>query len=504
MTDEPTLQVESSAQAKKRRFSRVSRACVECRVRKIRCDARAPCEPCVDFNRRCVYSSTKAQRTGGAPRTKILEDRLRRARALISKLQAENPSVRHRAEINAIFDTPPGSPDSTSGASHHADEQPRDDVDSLAGDLENMMDGSGRFTAADNNLAYFGGPSGFTFLQKTQQLFGDDDSDEQPSKPASPHHVALSHLFDSPLPDKQALSSNTSIGQLLPSRAVAAHLLNIVFRQTYQLLQFIDEPWFHAQVSRIYDIDPVDYSDADHDFLPLFFGVIAVGYLFDSQRHESYGCRRTIDQAMRNFIAARQMVDVTHCHDMVALQTILIFAMFLMSTARIATAHTYVALAAAAAMRMGLHSQTTYDKFSPRQNEARRRIFWTIVKLDIYTGTVLGLPGLVNLSHVDQIRPSGSLDDYIFSDEATSGSRDKQRMFAASAQYRELLLLIADMVQRLYPKTEQEAKQVRKSRKMLISSAVITDVERQFKEWRNNLPMALGVDDEADSPALTT
>lgn len=502
---EPTPQQESLAQAKKRRFSRVSRACVECRVRKIRCDARQPCEPCEDFNRRCVYSSTKAQRTGGAPRTKILEDRLRRARALISQLQAEHPSVRHRAEIDAIFDTPPGSPDSVSGASQQADENPQDETDSLAGDLENMMDGQGRFTAADdNNLAYFGGPSGFTFLQKTQQLFGDDSSDDQPPKPASPHHLALSHLFDSPLPDKQALSSSISINQLLPSRATASRLLSIVFEQTHQLLRFLDEPWFQAQTDRIYQLNPSDYSDSDHDFLPLFFGVVAVGYLFDPLRHKGYGCRRTIDQAMRHFIAARQMIDVTRCHDMVALQTVLIFALFLMSTARLATAHTYIALAAAASMRMGMHSQTTYGHFPPRHNEARRRIFWTIVKLDIYTGTILGLPGLVNLSHVDQIRPSGTIDDYLYAEEGTITSRDKRRMYAASAQYRELLLIIAEMVQRLYPKTEHEAKQVRKSRRMLISSAVINEVERQFKVWRDNLPTALGVNDEIDSPALTT
>jgi hypothetical protein len=158
--DESTPQHETAAQAKKRRFSRVSRACVECRIRKVRCNAQQPCEPCEDFNRRCVYSSTKAQRTGGAPRTKILEDRLRRARALIAQLQAENPSVRHRAEINAIFDTPPGSPDSASEASQHAEEPQTYDADALAGDLENMMDGQGRFTASDdNNLAYFGGVS---------------------------------------------------------------------------------------------------------------------------------------------------------------------------------------------------------------------------------------------------------------------------------------------------------------------------------------------------------
>lgn len=497
MEDAATSQQDLAALAKKRRFSRVSRACVECRVRKIRCDARQPCEPCEDFNRRCVYSSTKAQRTGGAPRTKILEDRLRRARALISQLQAEHPSVRHRAEINAIFDTPPGSPGS-SATSVHNEESDNEDG---GGNLENMMDGQGVFTAADqNNYTYYGGPSGFRFLEKTQQLFGDDS--DGPGKPESPQHAALSHLFDAPLPDKQALTSGVSIAQLLPSRRTATRLLGVVFEQIHQLLRFLDEDWFHAHTDRIYDLDALEYTDSDHDFLPLFLGVVAIGYLFDPQRHKRYGCRRTIDQAMRHFIAARQMTDVTRCHDMVSLQTIMVFALFLMSTARLATAHTYIALAAAAAMRLGLHSQTTYGNFDENENRTRRRLLWTIVKLDIYTGTILGLPGLVNLSHVDQVRPSGRMEDYLLTSDGKPTTRDQQRMLAASAQYRDLLLIIAAMVQKLFPKTEQEAKQVRKSKRMLINSTVIAEVEKQFKTWRDALPEALGVHVEPESPLL--
>lgn len=499
MSESVSSQQDTANQSKKRRFTRVSRACVECRVRKIRCDARQPCEACEDFNRRCVYSSTKAQRGGGAPRTKILEERLRRARALIAQLQAEHPSVTHRAEIDAIFDTPPGSPDSAS-ASFQIEDVPQDD---RQGELENMMDGEGCFTAVDESSPiYYGGPSGFRFLEKTQQLFRENSDEGSPGISTNAHHSALSRLFDAPLPDRQALASGVSISQLLPSRATATRLLGVVFEQTYQLLRFIDVPWFHAQTDRIYEMDSPEFSDADHDFLPLLLGVLAIGYLFDPQRHKKHGCRQTIDQAMRHFIAARQMIDVTKCHDTVALQTIMVFALFLMSTARLATAHTYVALAAAAAMRLGLHSQTTYSNFTERENSSRRRLFWTIVKLDIYTGTILGLPGLVNLSHVDQVHPSGFMRDYQHTPGAVPTTRDEQRMLAASAQYRDLLLIISGMVQKLYPKTEKEAKQVRKSKRMLINSAVITETEQHFKQWRDTLPAALQVAEDPQSPAL--
>ena len=438
---------------------------------------------------------------GGAPRTKILEDRLRRARQMISQLQAENPSIRHRSEVDGIFETPPGSPESESTS-----RGPDDEEDSPAGALENMMDGQGRFTSAGNdNVAYFGGPSGFAFLQRTQQLFGDRTDERTPSQPPSPQHTALTHLFDTPLPDKQALSSNVPISHLLPSRDTATRLLHIVFEQTHQLFQFLDEPSFHEAANRIYDTDPIEFTDSDHDFLPLFFAVMAIGYLFDPERHQKYGCRRTIDQAMRHFIAARQMIDVTRCHDLIALQTVLCFVLFLMSTARLATAHTYVALAAAAAMRMGLHAQTsTTGDFPQEEKDARRRIFWTIVKLDIYTGTILGLPGLVNLSHVDQIRPSGSVSDYNAPSSSPTKPDATKRMLAASAQYLDLLLIVARMVSRLYPKTENEARQVRKSKRMMINNTVIAEIEAEYKAWRDHLPTALGATDEGPSSALTS
>ena len=481
---------------KKRRFTRVSRACVECRVRKIRCNAAQPCEACEDFNRRCVYSSTKAQRTSGAPRTKILEDRLRRARALISQLQAEHPSVKHRTEIDAIFDTPPGSPDSVTSFQQN-DEAPQNEP---RDDLENMMDGQGSYTASNqSNPIYYGGQSGFKFLERTQQLFEDDgDSDGSEHGFEQPDHAALSQLFDTPLPARQPRPAGLSTLQSLPPQDAVPRLLDIVFEQTYQLLRFVDVPWFKGRSKRLYDVDADDYTDSDHDFLPLFLGVAAVGYLFDTQSHREDGCMRTVDQAMRHFTAARQLTDVTQCHDLVALQTIMVFALFLISTARLATAHTYIAVAAAAAMRMGLHSQTTYGTFTSRENNLRRRLLWTIVKLDIYTGTILGLPGLVNLSHVDQVRPSASVAEHVQSPGTDSLTMDQRTKTAASAQYRDLLLIVANMVQKLFPKTEEEAKQVRKSKKMLIKSAIITDIERQFKEWRDALPAALGVTEDTE------
>jgi len=241
----------------------------------------------------CTFTSTKGQRIAGAPRTKILEDRLRRARALISKLQAQNPSAQLAAEVNSIFDSPPGSPSSASDTHGIADDGPGE------GDLlENMMDGRGRLTSTKKSTEYYGGGSGFAFLQQTQQLFGQDSPGCEKLTNCDLTVDAMSRLFDSPLPDKQALATDVPFSKLLPSRQTTSELLRVVFGQTYQLLQFLHEPTFQRQTDRIYDVDPMDFEDSDHDFLPLFYSVTALGYLFHQKMHEKYGCNGAVNQAL--------------------------------------------------------------------------------------------------------------------------------------------------------------------------------------------------------------
>ncbi|KAJ4608870.1 Gypsy retrotransposon integrase-like protein 1 [Exophiala dermatitidis] len=440
----------------------------------------------------CTYTSTRGQRMAGAPRTKILEDRLRRARALLSKIQSQNPSASLQAEVNSIFDSPPGSPSSSPDSPGRTD-------DSSGDRFENMLDGKARLTSTKNSTEYYGGGSGFAFLHQTQQLFNQDSpGTEGPSN----RHVdvdAMSRLFDSPLPDKQALAIDVPFAKLLPSRQTAMRLLHVVFGQTYQLLQFLHEPSFKKQVDRIYDLDPMDFEDTDHDFLPLFYMVTALGYLFHQEMHHKYGCNGTLNQAMRHVIAARRMVNLDRCRDLLTLQTLLCFVLFLMSTARLASAHTFIGLAVAAAMRMGLHSRASCEGLCESEQDIRRRIFWTIVKLDIYSGTVLGLPGMINLDYVDQLKPSGLVRDYENEDKGGFASVTKRRMFAASAQYLDVLLITSKVVQKLYPKTDEEAHRVNGTSKMYVSNATVSEIEEDFKTWRKGLSNALGSSDQNSS-----
>lgn len=238
----------------------------------------------------CTFTSTRGQRIAGAPRTKILEDRLRRARALFSKLQANHPSAQLSTEVSSIFESPPGSPSSTSDTPVPTD-------DSSTDNLETMLDGRGRLTSINKSTKYYGSGSGFAFLLQTQQLLNHSSSITEEQKNDDSGAGAISRLFDSPVPDNQMLASEVPFSQLLPSRETTDELLTVVLLQSYQLLQFLQESTFRRQVDRLYDLDPMDLEDSDRDFLPLFHSVVALGYLFHQKAHKEHGCQGAVSRA---------------------------------------------------------------------------------------------------------------------------------------------------------------------------------------------------------------
>lgn len=191
--------------------------------------------------------------------------------------------------MSNVFDSPPGSPSSVSDTTGATDE-------STGEHLESMMDGRGRLLLNPKSATYYGGGSSLAFLQRTYELFS------QNSPPIGPINLELpqstfSDLFDGHFWDKSSTQIEISPPEILPPRRITLELLGVFFRNANHLFQFLHEPSFRSQVDRIYDLDPLDFGELDHDFLPLFHSVIAVGYLFNHKMHQKHGCKASLDQA---------------------------------------------------------------------------------------------------------------------------------------------------------------------------------------------------------------
>ncbi len=415
---------------------------------------------------------------------------------MIDEIQSQLPQSSH-ADVDAIFRSPSGSP----SLSPSKEAEITAGEDGRSPQLENMMDGLGQMGSVDRQnpkkQAFYGGSSGFAFLQKTQGLFsGNERNPVGSSDLSNTAEDAITRVFDSPLPDRPALDTDVPMSQLLPHRRTATKLVKVVFNQAYPLLQLVDQESFQTQTDRIYDLDPIDFEDSDHDFLPLFYAVVAIGFLFSQTVHKEYGCRRALSQAMRHFIAAQQLIDITRCRDLVSLQVLICLAIFLMSTARIATAHTYIALAVSTAMKLGLHSAAPSKlmSFSELEQNMRGRVFWTIVQMDMYMSSVLGLPALVNRYKLDNWKPRVAKEEI----DSLRDSQDpgQNTILAASAKHHELLSIISNANDVLYPRSADGLSKGRKPGTILVKSTRIKEIEHEYRQWRKSVPKALSPDTE--------
>lgn len=269
--------------------------------------------PVLTFWADCTYNLSASRSTGSGTRIRILEDRLRRARAYLNEAQRRTPSL---AGVN--FDALLGPMDEYSGSDPKADSKTfaasednngddaattglDDNEDNDDDKLDSMMDAYGQMTVnSHDNMArdFYGAASGLAFIQRTKDMLqlhngSSPGSDESPPDLSN---SATVQLFDAPLPPKQALHLDTPLSQLLPPRPVANRLVTVVFTQVYPLFHFLCAENFDESTDRIYDKPSAEYDEVDYAFLPLFYVVIGLGYLFSREEHDKHGCRNAIAQ----------------------------------------------------------------------------------------------------------------------------------------------------------------------------------------------------------------
>ncbi|KAK5070679.1 Gypsy retrotransposon integrase-like protein 1 [Exophiala xenobiotica] len=464
---------------------RTARACDECRLRKAKCDGLSPCEACQNTDRYCTYNLSAARGTSSGTRIRILEDRLRRARAYLNEAQRRTPSL-----ANVNFDALLGPVNEASGREPRLDADPDDD--DSQGRLDSMMDSYGQMTMDTNgsiNRNFYGAASGLAWIQRTKRYFEDSDSDGsgEAEDTAGDESTAV-QLFDASLPLRRSSHVDSTVSELLPPGNDAIRLLETVVKQVYPMFHFLCEEDFQESMTRIYDLHPSQYEEQDQCFLPVFYLVMGLGYLFSKEDHESLGCRTAVAQGMRYFMAARDSMDFGQLRTMTNLQCVVGLILFLISTARMASAHAFLGAACASAMGQGLHFRSSHDiSLSVREKRVRRRIFWAVMNLDMYISSILGLPPFMDFSAVD---PAIDLTIEVALREAKTdahlSSADKLAL-AASAKHIELMRIRFKAQAALFPKPADPPGAEKRNGTISVSVAKLQKVEDQFRAWAESL-----------------
>ena len=290
---------------KKRR--RVTRACDECRRKKIKCDGKQPCTHCTvysygtqlfnaknlkswfvialvltDFSTDCTYDQPSNRRRNPAPQyIEALETRLHRAEALLKtvlpNVDLNDPNLdaiilqRREQSLSA----PPSSSGDAPPNSSEQDAQLRSMIAST-GSLE--LDESGHWD-------FHGRSSGTVFVQRMREQFGGllGGHTHAPMLPRVPQQASTHPTFDSP---RSSVESPIEAGLPniadLPSREVAQILCVNALNCACSLLRFVHQPSFYDMFDRIYDVPVENFGDQENRFLPLLYVVLALGCMFHS------------------------------------------------------------------------------------------------------------------------------------------------------------------------------------------------------------------------------
>ncbi|AOW03285.1 YALI0C22990p [Yarrowia lipolytica CLIB122] len=404
---------------------RVIRACDECRKKKVKCDGQQPCIHCTVYSFKCTYDQP--------PRRKKVPDNAEKSKVSETILAHLFP-----------------------------------DVDFYSADfsLDDFV-----------SRAQYLSQSGVNLVDMLGLKQGANNGTPLPN---------INRLVKSP-----SSSSPGMLGQefriILPPKHVASHLIESVWNHSCVLYRFYHRPTFIRDLDLLYDTDPEDYTDQQSKILPLVYSVMAVGVLFSMDKCEQLGFKDA-SEGYKYFVAARRLVDIADAREMYAMQSIVMMVMFLQCSARLSTCYAYIGVALRSALRAGLHRKVAHN-FNPVELETRKRMFWTIWKMDIYVNAMLGLPRGIPEDEFDQEIPLDYDDEKITEDGYFPQKENHLSSASIANAHTRLMIILSHVMKYIYPvKGADKDKSVQLGKSMFDK---VTLLENEIRDWLRNLPAEL-------------
>jgi hypothetical protein len=191
------------------------------------------------------------------------------------------------------------------------------------------------------------------------------------------------------------------------------------------------------------------------------------------------------------------MLAITECRDLWSLQALLFMIIFLQSSAKMSTCHSYISAAIAASLQMGLH-RCELEAVNPIERETRKRIFWTIRTMETYIVAILGLPRTVSDDDIDQEMPLEIDDQYITKEGVLPMPDGQISMITGFNAHTKLVQILGEIITDVYPTKRMHKGATEKSRAYVVCDTKVRKVEKDLQHWARNLPMQLRPG--ADSP----
>ncbi|KAF3008530.1 hypothetical protein E8E13_006259 [Curvularia kusanoi] len=472
---------------------RVTRACDECRRKKIKMV-------------NSTYDQPSNRRRNATPQyIEALESQLKRAKALLHvvfpTIDLNDPSIDAHLQngllpqVPVAAPHPPVMPTDPRLPHQHANLQPEAADDSH---LEAMVKATGQLDLdEEGKWDYHGHSSGLSFMRGLRQ-FGDMFQAPPDSSPSLKHRN-MSVDPPSPSSTRSLAASSTALPSTveLPDKKEAISLCENAIVDAGAMQRVVHLPTFYKQLDRLYDTPSENYTNTENSFLPLLYAVLALGKLFSQgeQDVDKSTYETVVDEGVRYFKASRQLLDITDCRDLTSLQAIVFMIQFLQSSAKLSTCYAYIGVALRSALRMGLH-RSFNSNFNPIEAETRKRLFWVIRRMDTYVGAMLGLPRFLEDEDIDQDFPVEVDDEYITETEILPMPEGSISVMAAFNAHTRIVQVLSKICRYVYPikGTQSGGKN---SVTYSVKYSKIRELEQDLAQWLDELPMALKPGGEA-------
>ncbi len=137
---------------------------------------------------------------------------------------------------------------------------------------------------------------------------------------------------------------------------------------------------------------------------------------------------------------------------------------------------------------MGLHRSVNMN-FNPIERETRKRVFWVIRKMDIWLGTLLGLPKSLSDKDIDQEYPVEVDDEYITDQGILPMPEGKISLTTGANAQNDLVKVLTKVIKYIYPiKGFEKTRDGQDTRSYVVSYARVREIEQDLQHWMDSLP----------------
>jgi hypothetical protein len=363
--------------------------------------------------------------------------------------------------------------------------------------LTSMIDSIGQLEMDDKGGWDFHGiSSGAVFLKRMKEHFRGmlGPVSKVPFLPRAERPAGLTNL-DSPSPAPNTPYSTVSTAVELPPKEVTRNLCYYSLSCATCLVRIVHVPSFYEKLERIYEKSPENLSAEENHFLGLVFSILALGCMYnrlDDNIPENSSYKVAMDEGLKYYTAARNLIqDITDCRDLTSVQALLFQILFLQATSNLSACYAFVGIALRSALRIGLHRHLEHDQIGIVEHEVRRRVFWVIRQMDIYTSTLLGFPLMLSADDIDQRYPTEVDDEYITPTGILQPPLGTPSFFEAFNAHTRLMEILSKITKHVYPMKgvgQSAIKGEKATSTYRISYARIKEIEADLQDWYERLP----------------